>query len=144
MWVGDVGRESSSRHAGRLKSRAARHHREAARGQQGAAVDALLHGIAVVLLRDSLGGNARTALLATVSPDERDLAESTRTLEFVQRAKIIVQARIREVVYLSDAQRGTDGNSASRRILGMSNMQVWQHKPTSRRVIIDFDDDLAK
>ena len=42
------------------------------------------------LLRDSLGGNARTALLATVSPDAADLAESTRTLEFVQRAKIIV------------------------------------------------------
>jgi hypothetical protein len=33
------------------------------------------HVISRFLLRDALGGNARTALLATVSPDERDLHE---------------------------------------------------------------------
>ena len=59
-------------------------------------------------------------------------------------AKLIVQSRMREVVYLSDAQRNTDPNTASRRILALAGIEAWQHTPAVRRVVIDFDDDLAK
>lgn len=59
-------------------------------------------------------------------------------------AKLIVQSRMREVVYLSDAQEGTDPNTASRRILDLAGVQVWRHAPAVRNVTIDFDSPLAK
>ena len=42
------------------------------------------------LLRDSLGGNAQTTILATVSPDSRDLDETLSTLRYCERAKTVV------------------------------------------------------
>jgi hypothetical protein len=33
---------------------------------------------------------------------------------------------------------------SSRRILQLAGISTWQHKPAARRVVIDFDDDLAK
>ena len=51
---------------------------------------------------------------------------------------------MKEVVYLSDAQRNTPPNTASRRILSLANVHVWQHQPAARRVVIDFEDELAK
>eukprot|EP01132_Coremiostelium_polycephalum_P008580 gene8580-10558_t len=39
------------------------------------------------LLKDSLGGNSKTFIIATVSPNERCYAESLSTLQFAQRAK---------------------------------------------------------
>ena len=42
------------------------------------------------LLRDSLGGNAKTVMLATVSPAELNYEESLSTLRYVERAKRIV------------------------------------------------------
>lgn len=45
-----------------------------------------------LLLRDSLGGNTRTALVATVTDDSDCLAESLITLKFAQRAKFIRNA----------------------------------------------------
>lgn len=41
------------------------------------------------LLRDSLGGNAKTAIIATVSPVSSCYVESLSTLRFAQRAKLI-------------------------------------------------------
>lgn len=42
------------------------------------------------LLKDSLGGNSKTTMLATVSPIERSYGESLSTLKYVERAKLIV------------------------------------------------------
>ena len=42
------------------------------------------------LLKDGLGGNARTTMLATVSPDAADVAESLSTLRYADSAKHIV------------------------------------------------------
>lgn len=42
------------------------------------------------LLQNSLGGNSRTVLLATVSPDERCVDETLSTLRFADRAKRVV------------------------------------------------------
>lgn len=46
------------------------------------------------LLRDSLGGNAKTVLIATVSPVELSAAETQSTLQFAQRAKRIRNAAV--------------------------------------------------
>jgi kinesin family protein 15 len=49
------------------------------------------------LLRDSLGGNSKTTLIATVSPAELCMAETLSTLKFAQRAKAIQnQATVNE------------------------------------------------
>jgi len=41
------------------------------------------------LLKDSLGGNTKTTMIATVSPSEQNFAETLSTLKFAQRAKYI-------------------------------------------------------
>ena len=41
------------------------------------------------LLRDSFGGNSKTGLVATVTPSFASLSETTSTLKFAQRAKMI-------------------------------------------------------
>ena len=41
------------------------------------------------LLQDSLGGNARTVMIACVSPSERDADETTNTLRYAARARQI-------------------------------------------------------
>jgi len=46
------------------------------------------------LLRDSLGGNSRTTLVATVSPAEEQFGESLSTLKFSQRAKMITNTAV--------------------------------------------------
>jgi len=46
------------------------------------------------LLRDSLGGNSRTFLVATVSPSEEQIGESLSTLKFSERAKKITNTAI--------------------------------------------------
>jgi chromosome segregation ATPase len=49
------------------------------------------------LLRDSIGGNSKTVLIATVTPAETCLAETLSTLKFAQRAKMIKNiARLNE------------------------------------------------
>ena len=42
------------------------------------------------ILKDSLGGNSKTAMLATISPISASFAESMNTLRYVERAKLIV------------------------------------------------------
>ncbi len=41
------------------------------------------------LLRDSLGGNAKTSMLATISPLSYAFGETLSTLQFATRAKMI-------------------------------------------------------
>ena len=41
------------------------------------------------LLRDSLGGNSKTVIVANVSPSSLNINESISTLNFAKRAKLI-------------------------------------------------------
>jgi kinesin family protein 15 len=41
------------------------------------------------LLRDSLGGNTKTSLIAAVNPSSKSFGETLSTLKFAQRAKMI-------------------------------------------------------
>lgn len=42
------------------------------------------------LLKDSLGGNSKTTMLATISPSDGSYGESMSTLRYIERAKLIV------------------------------------------------------
>ena len=53
---------------------------------------ALLHSEAVGAAQESLGGNAKTLIIAAVSPMREHAAESTATLAFAARAKCIRNA----------------------------------------------------
>ncbi|RLN20455.1 hypothetical protein BBO99_00006281 [Phytophthora kernoviae] len=62
------------------------------------------------LLQDSLGGNTRTVVIATISPSESALDETISTLQFADRAKCVtVRVKVNELVddaiLLAQAQR---------------------------------------
>lgn len=46
------------------------------------------------VLKDSLGGNSKTTMLATISPIDSSYAESMNTLRYVERAKLIVSKAV--------------------------------------------------
>jgi Kinesin motor domain len=50
------------------------------------------------LLRDSLGGNSKTMLVAAVSPADVNFAETLSTLKFAQRAKMIKNMAVKNEV----------------------------------------------
>ena len=55
-------------------------------------------------------------------------------------AKLIIQSRIGEVVYVSDRYHGTEMMAASRKMLGLAGVRLRRHQPEARRVTIDFDE----
>ena len=56
------------------------------------------------LLQTSLGGNARTAMLSTISPAQHNRAESKMTLMFSGHAKAIVNLAKRNQVAEEDSE----------------------------------------
>ncbi|XP_069024144.1 deoxycytidylate deaminase isoform X2 [Embiotoca jacksoni] len=54
-------------------------------------------------------------------------------------AKLIIQAGLKEVVYLSDKYHDTDEFTASRRLLDMARIQYRQFKPKRTEIVIDFN-----
>jgi chromosome segregation ATPase len=46
------------------------------------------------IMKDSLGGNSKTTMLATISPIDASYSESMNTLRYVERAKLIVSKAI--------------------------------------------------
>ncbi|XP_034044812.1 deoxycytidylate deaminase isoform X1 [Thalassophryne amazonica] len=53
--------------------------------------------------------------------------------------KLIIQAGIKEVIYLSDKYHNTDEMIASRRLLNMARIQYKQFKPKRTEIVIDFN-----
>ena len=53
-------------------------------------------------------------------------------------AKAIVQAGIKEVIYLSDKYNGTDGNIVSKKILDEVGIKYTKYEPTNRKIEIDL------
>ncbi|KDO35374.1 hypothetical protein SPRG_00223 [Saprolegnia parasitica CBS 223.65] len=63
------------------------------------------------LLQDSLGGNTRTIVIATISPSEAAIEETISTLQFAERAKQIslnIQKEIARLQHLLRAQPTTE------------------------------------
>uniref|UniRef100_A0A3P9QF97 Deoxycytidylate deaminase n=1 Tax=Poecilia reticulata TaxID=8081 RepID=A0A3P9QF97_POERE len=54
-------------------------------------------------------------------------------------AKLIIQAGLKEVVYLSDKYHDTPEMVASRRLLSMAGVQFRQFKPKRSEIVIDFN-----
>ncbi|KAL1520709.1 hypothetical protein AB1Y20_022278 [Prymnesium parvum] len=56
-------------------------------------------------------------------------------------AKLIIQSRISEVVFFSGAHRGEESMQASRKMFKLAGIKMWQHRPSSARIVLDFEDE---
>ena len=53
-------------------------------------------------------------------------------------AKAIIQAGIKEVVFLSDKYNGTESDNASKRMLDAAGVKYTKLKPTKSQIVLDF------
>lgn len=56
-------------------------------------------------------------------------------------AKAIIQAGVKEVVYLSDKYNGTQSDNASKRMLNAAGVKLTKIKPTKSQIVLNFDID---
>jgi len=56
-------------------------------------------------------------------------------------AKAIIQAGVKEVVYLSDKYNGTVSDNASKRMLNAAGVKLTKIKPTKAQIVLNFDID---
>jgi dCMP deaminase len=56
-------------------------------------------------------------------------------------AKAIIQAGVKEVVYLSDKYNGTVSDNASKRMLNAAGVKLTKMKPTKAQIVLNFDID---
>ena len=54
-------------------------------------------------------------------------------------AKAIIQAGVKEVVYLSDKYTGTVSDNASRRMLNAAGVKLTKMKPSKSQIVLDFN-----
>ena len=54
-------------------------------------------------------------------------------------AKAIIQAGVKEVVYLSDKYNGTASDNASKRMLNAAGVKLTKIKPTKSQIVLTFD-----
>ncbi|KAK9875901.1 hypothetical protein WA026_009688 [Henosepilachna vigintioctopunctata] len=55
-------------------------------------------------------------------------------------AKVIIQAGIKEIIYLSDKHSHKTSTIASKRLLDAANVKYWQYMPQQCQIIIDFSE----
>ena len=53
-------------------------------------------------------------------------------------AKAIIQAGVKEVVYLSDKYNGTESDNASKRMLNAAGVKLTKIKPTKSQIVLNF------
>lgn len=76
------------------------------------------------LLKDSLGGNARTVMVATISPADCNYAESLSTLRYASRAKKIVnKPTVNEDPHVKLIRELREENARLRALLGETALQ---------------------
>lgn len=54
-------------------------------------------------------------------------------------AKAIIQAGIKEVIYLSDKYHDSDGSKASRRMLTSAGVKLSRFVPSTEKIVLDFN-----
>ncbi|KAF8284959.1 putative kinesin [Trypanosoma cruzi] len=92
------------------------------------------------LLQESIGGNAFTTLLCTVSPDISDAAESLSTLQFAQRAKGLCN---RPVVNHTETKEDLKSrlNVAQSRITWLEHqLAILMNKPTEHQSVMEREE----
>lgn len=55
-------------------------------------------------------------------------------------AKAIIQAGVKEVVYLSDKYNGTESDNASKRMLNAAGVKLTKMQPTKAQIVLNFQD----
>ena len=90
------------------------------------------------LLKDCLGGNARTVILANISPSEGSYNETMSTLRYVERAKLIVNTvRVNETstdpAFVAHLQKTI--THLQERVFTLSKAQILRDKET--RLLLD-------
>ena len=53
-------------------------------------------------------------------------------------AKAIIQAGVKEVVYLSDKYNGTESDNASKRMLNAAGVKLTKIKPSKAQIVLNF------
>jgi dCMP deaminase len=79
---------------------------------------------------------------AILNSSRRDLSGCSLYVDLFpcnECAKVIIQAGLREVVYLSDKYAGTDPVVASKRMLDQAGVSYRLHVPEQRRVLLDLE-----
>lgn len=79
------------------------------------------------------------AILNSIQRDLRSCKIYVALFPCNECAKAIIQAGIKEVVYLSDKYAGTDSVKASKIMFKMTKTKTRQLKPTAKSVTIRFD-----
>lgn len=78
------------------------------------------------LLQDSLGGNSRTAMIACVSPSDRDFMETLNTLKYANRAR-----NIKNKVYINQ-DKGSRTISQLRQQINQLQLELAEYKQGKR------------
>ncbi|EGD72193.1 carboxy terminal motor kinesin [Salpingoeca rosetta] len=96
------------------------------------------------LLRDSLGGNTKTYLLAAVNPSRKAFGETLSTLKFAQRAKLIKNKTARNEDFVGNVRELQAEVKRLRDLLAQPNMQALPALPPGVQTDGDDDGDLRR
>lgn len=80
------------------------------------------------------------AVLNKLSADLKNCTLYVALFPCNECAKVIIQSRIKEIIYLSDKHAHKPESIASKRMLDAAGITYTQYKPTCKRVVIDFSD----
>lgn len=80
------------------------------------------------------------AILNKNSADVKDCTIYVGLFPCNECAKIIIQSRIREVIYLSDKHAEKIETIASKRMFDAANIKYWQYIPKKEKLVIDFNE----
>lgn len=80
------------------------------------------------------------AILNKNSADVKDCTIYVGLFPCNECAKIIIQSRIREVIYLSDKHAKKIETIASKKMFNAANVNYWQYIPKNEKIVIDFSE----
>lgn len=80
------------------------------------------------------------AVLNKLSADLKNCTLYVALFPCNECAKVIIQSRIKEIIYLSDKHSHKPESVASKRMLDAAGIKYRQYKPTCKRIVIDFND----
>lgn len=80
------------------------------------------------------------AVLNKLSADLKNCTLYVALFPCNECAKVIIQSRMKEIVYLSDKHAHKPEVIASKRMLDAAGIKYKQYKPTCKRIVIDFSD----
>ncbi|XP_045480620.1 deoxycytidylate deaminase [Harmonia axyridis] len=80
------------------------------------------------------------AVLNKNSADVKDCTIYVGLFPCNECAKVIIQAGIKEVIYLSDKHSHKASTIASKKMLDAAKVEYWQYLPQNSKIVIDFNE----